>query len=163
MSSGKSKASGGNLAPDVKEALKSAAGDNKITNLRPISIFADANEIESAGFYKTAAAKGTYEIMAMKNGEAVRGTQKGYIIKNGDRTYGVNIDGNKYRTTDLKTGLLIDGNAESFYRVKDVILLFQDRMAHYNMKQLVQNAEERFNKTKRKYKTLFNCLWYQYT
>jgi hypothetical protein len=136
------------ISAETRQILKEAAGSNRITGLRPISNFTDKNEIESARFYMPQGVEleGTYDIISERNGDVVREKTKGYIIKNGDRAYGVNIDGNKYRTTDLRTGMLIDGNAQSFYGVKNAILLFQDHMSHGNFKDIVKQAEERFKK-----------------
>ena len=138
------------ISKETRQILKELVGSNRITGLHPISNFTIKNEIETAGFYMSQGVEleGTYEILIKRNDEVVREKTKGYIIKNGDRTYGVNIDNNKYRTTDLKTGTLIDINAKSFYRVKDAILLFQDHMSNANFKDIVKQAEERFKKIK---------------
>ena len=139
------------ISSETRQILKDVAGSNRITGLRPISNFTDKNEIESARFYMPQGIEleGTYEIISERNGDVVREKTKGYIIKNGDRAYGVNIDGNKYRITDLRTGMLIDDDAKSFYGVKNAILLFQDYMSYDNFKDIVKQAEERFKKTKR--------------
>ena len=142
------------ISTETKQILKDVIGSNIVTSLRPISNFTVKNEIDAAGFYKNQGVKleGTFEIIKERNGDVSREKTKGYIIKNGDRAYGINVDGNKYRITDLKTGMLIDGNADSFYSVKNAILLFQDRMAYDNFKKGVKQAEERFKKTKRRNK-----------